>query len=100
MTTSSTADIANTVPLFRLVPVRLLMRDQFRSDRRIAGVTAPLLIMHGGRDPVIPIAFGQRLFALAREPKQFVRFAEGGHENLDHYGALDAAHRFIEGSNG
>jgi uncharacterized protein len=97
---TSTADIAGSLALFRLVPVRWLMRDQFRSDERIAAVTASLLIMHGGRDPVIPISFGERLFALAHEPKQFVRFDEGGHENLDDYGALEAAHRFIDASNG
>src|SRR4030081_573807 len=64
---------------FPLVPVRWLVRDRFRSDQRIERVKAPLLIMHGARDATIPISFGERLFALAREPKQFVRFPEGGH---------------------
>jgi uncharacterized protein len=77
------------------VPVRWLTRDQFRSDQRIGNVAAPLLIMHGGRDGVIPIAFGERLFALAHQPKQFVRFPEGGHENLDNYGAIETARQFI-----
>ena len=31
-------------------PVRLLMKDQFRSDERIGKVTAPVLILHGARD--------------------------------------------------
>src|ERR1700682_3196621 len=31
---------------FPFLPVRWLIRDQFRSDQRIARVTAPLLIMH------------------------------------------------------
>ena len=62
-----------------------------RSDERIARVTAPLLVMHGGRDSTIPIGFGQRLFALAREPKQFVRFDEGGHDDLANYGAIETA---------
>ena len=47
---------------------------------------------------VVPIRFGEQVFALAHEPKQFVRFSEGGHENLDTYGALDTAHRFINGA--
>src|SRR5438093_222607 len=68
---SSIADIA-AASLLRVMPVRWLLRDQFHSDERIARITAPLLIMHGGRDSTIPIAFGERLFALAREPKQFV----------------------------
>jgi hypothetical protein len=29
------------------------------------------------------------LFALAHEPKQFVRFPEGGHNDLDNYGAIE-----------
>jgi fermentation-respiration switch protein FrsA (DUF1100 family) len=90
---TSTADVAAS--LLRIVPVRWLMRDQFHSDERIARVTAPLLIMHGGRDPAISITFGERLFALAHEPKQFVRFPEGGHDDLDTYGATQTALQFV-----
>ena len=66
----------------------------------MARVTAPLLIMHGARDATIPIVFGERLFVLAREPKQLVRFPEGGHNDLDDYGAIDTARRFIAAANG
>ncbi|SDT43403.1 alpha/beta hydrolase [Bradyrhizobium canariense] len=97
---TSIADVAGVRPLFRAVPVHWLLRDQFRSDERIAAVTAPLLIMHGERDSVVPIGFGERLFALAHEPKQFVRFAGGGHDNLDDYGAIETAHHFMDASNG
>src|SRR5216683_3455943 len=66
---TSIADVAAS--MFPIFPVRWLMRDQFRSDERMARVTAPLLVMQGARDPTIPIALGERLFALAHEPKQF-----------------------------
>jgi fermentation-respiration switch protein FrsA (DUF1100 family) len=92
---TSTVDVAAS--LFRFAPIRLLMRDQFHSDERIARVTVPLLIMHGTNDPAIPIAFGERLFALAHEPKKLVRFPGGGHEDLDNFGALETARRFING---
>ena len=82
---------------FSFVPVRLLMKDQFRSDERIGRVTAPLLIMHGTDDPAIPFAFGERLFALANEPKRFVSLAGGGHDDLDRFGAVEIARRFING---
>jgi uncharacterized protein len=95
---TSIADVAASA--FPIFPVRLVLRDQFRSDQRIARVTAPLLIMHGARDATIPIAFGERLFALAHEPKQFVRFPEGGHNDLDDYGAIETARRFIDASKG
>jgi fermentation-respiration switch protein FrsA (DUF1100 family) len=77
-----------------------LIRDPFRSDQRIARVTAPLLIMHGARDATIPLRFGERLFARAREPKQFVRFPEGGHNDLDNYGAIETARQFINAAKG
>jgi uncharacterized protein len=95
---TSTAEVAAS--LLRLVPVSRLMRDQFHSDRRIAAVGAPLLVMHGDSDPAIPISFGERLFALAHEPKQFVRFAGGGHDNLDDFGAIETARRFIGAAKG
>ena len=95
---SSTVDVAGA--MFRIVPVSLLMRDQFRSDQRIARVTVPLLIMHGTNDQAIPIPFGERLFALAHEPKQFVRFPGGGHEDLDHFGAMETARQFINAPRG
>jgi fermentation-respiration switch protein FrsA (DUF1100 family) len=56
--------------------------------------------MHGARDPTIPIRFGERLFALAHQPKQFVRFPDGGHDDLDDYGAIETARHFIGASNG
>ncbi|MDE5445281.1 alpha/beta fold hydrolase [Bradyrhizobium sp. CSA207] len=90
---TSAVDLAAS--LYRFVPVRLLMRDPFRSDERVARVTVPLLVMHGTNDLVISIVFGERLFALAHEPKQFVRFAGGGHDNLDSFGAIETARRFI-----
>jgi uncharacterized protein len=93
---TSTADIAGAA--FPFMPVRWLMHDQFRSDERIARVNAPLLIMHGTDDPVIPIVFGERLFALAREPKKLVRCPGGGHDNLDDHGAIEVARQFIGGS--
>ena len=76
------------------------MRDPFHSDQRIARVKAPLLFMHGARDPTIPIVFGERLFALAHEPKQFVRFPDGGHNDLDDYGATATARQFIGAARG
>jgi uncharacterized protein len=95
---TSIADVA--VSAFRFLPVRWLVRDRFRSDQRIAGVTVPLLIMHGGRDPAIPIVLGERLFALAHQPKQFVRFPEGGHDDLADYGAIETARHFIAAAKG
>jgi uncharacterized protein len=95
---TSIAEIAASA--FPIFPVRLMMRDTFHSDQRIARVRAPLLIMHGERDSTIPIGLGERLFALAQESKQFVRFPEGGHNDLDDYGAMETARHFIGSAKG
>ncbi|MGA7488277.1 MAG: alpha/beta hydrolase [Xanthobacteraceae bacterium] len=76
------------------VPVRLLMKDQFRSDLRIGKVAAPLLVLHGDRDRVVPMALGERLYALANAPKRFVRFPGGGHDDLGDR-AVEAAREFL-----
>ena len=90
---TSAADVGAGV--YWYLPVQLLMKDPFRSDARIGKVTAPLLVLHGGRDRVVPISQGERLFARANEPKRFIRFAQGEHHDLDRYGALDAVRAFI-----
>lgn len=61
------------------LPVRWLMWDQFNSLAHIAAIRAPLLVVHGTRDDVVPYALGQRLFAVAAEPKQFVTLPGEGH---------------------
>ena len=90
---TSAADVGAGVYWF--LPVRLLMKDPFHSDARIGKVTAPLLILHGARDTVVPIALGERLYALANEPKRMVRFPNADHSNLDAHGAIDAARTFF-----
>ncbi len=79
------------------MPVGLLMKDQYRSDARIGKITAPVLILHGVHDDIVPYTMGERLFALTKAPKHFVRFLDGGHEDLDKHGALHAVGRFLAG---
>jgi uncharacterized protein len=82
---------------YPFAPVRWLMKDKFRSDERIGHVAAPLLVLHGEQDSIVPIRFGERLFALAREPKRMVRFAQGGHVDLDDHGAAKVVKEFLAG---
>jgi uncharacterized protein len=92
---TSTAAVA--AQRYWFMPVRLLMKDQFRSDERIANVTAPILILHGLNDRVVPYSMGEQMFDLANGNKHIVRFIDGGHEDLDQYGALHAVGRFLAG---
>ena len=74
---TSTADVASLT--YWYVPVSWLMLDQFRSLDIIPKVTAPILILHGTDDRIIPFALGERLYAAAPEPKRFVRIEGGSH---------------------
>jgi fermentation-respiration switch protein FrsA (DUF1100 family) len=80
---------------YPFLPVRLLMHDRFRSDERIGKVTAPVLVLHGERDTIVPIRYGERLYALIASPKKFVRLPEGHHSDLDSHGAQAAVRDFL-----
>lgn len=48
-----------------------LLDDRYSADRNIASVSPiPVLILHGTADHVIPWQDSEKLYALAREPKQ------------------------------
>ena len=82
---------------FPLLPVRWLMRDPFRSDLAIPQVRMPVLVIHGERDPIVPISSGRRLFGLANEPKTFISVPKGGHIVLDASGVFAEMSRWIDG---
>lgn len=90
---TSIADIAAQIYWF--FPVRLLIKDSFRSDLLIGTVTAPFLILHGDKDSIVPITLGDQLYKLITAPKRFVRFPGAGHNELAAYGALEAAKQFL-----
>jgi fermentation-respiration switch protein FrsA (DUF1100 family) len=60
-------------------PAKSLMASRFDNISKIARCTHPVLIVHGTTDHVIPLTHGERLFAAAREPKQFLPLP-----NVDH----------------
>jgi len=90
---SAAVDVA--ADLYWFLPVRVLMRDQFRSDLRMRTVTAPVLILHGEADTIIPIRYAERLLAGIAGEKRMVRYADGWHVDLDRHGAADEALRFL-----
>jgi fermentation-respiration switch protein FrsA (DUF1100 family) len=58
------------------------MKDQFSSDLRVGKVTAPVLVVHGENDFVVPMTLGKRLYGLIRAPKHFVSVPGAGHNDL------------------
>jgi fermentation-respiration switch protein FrsA (DUF1100 family) len=93
---TSAADIGAAA--YPFIPVRLLIKDPFRSDLRVPKITAPVLILHGERDRVVPISYGETLYGMNRAPKQFVRLPQAEHNDHDEHGGLEAVRPFIAGS--
>ena len=63
-------------------PLALLAGDRFDSLARVRTLAAPILVAHGDRDEVVPVALGEALFAAAREPKRFFRVAGAQHNDV------------------
>jgi fermentation-respiration switch protein FrsA (DUF1100 family) len=64
-----------------LTRIPLLPFDKFPNYKRISHVHCPVLIMHGTKDSIIGMWHGQKLFELAKEPKQFVTIAGADHND-------------------
>jgi uncharacterized protein len=69
------------------VPLGLVQTQKFDSLGKIGKLKVPVLMFHGVRDGVIPVALGKKLFEAAPEPKQLVLVEEGNHANISWYHA-------------
>lgn len=71
------------------IPGRWFMTDRYETRRHIAKITAPLLIMHGERDAIVPVEMGREIFALAQAPKTLRTFPQAGHDDHYKFGSYD-----------
>ena len=51
------------------LPVRLLLKDKYESNKKIQNIKSPILIMHGMVDNIVPFDMGKKMYELANEPK-------------------------------
>jgi fermentation-respiration switch protein FrsA (DUF1100 family) len=77
---SSIAEVAQAH--YWYVPAKWLIWDKWNSLARIGAVEAPILLIHGARDRVVPQRFGRKLFEAANEPKEAVFPEKADHLNL------------------
>lgn len=63
--------------------VASLARNTFDNISKIDKIEAPLLVVHGTNDQVIPFSMGREIFDRASAEKTFVEIRGGGHNNLD-----------------
>lgn len=80
------------------LPVAALLADRYPSISRIAQVAAPLLVIAGERDTLVPADLSRRLYERAGEPKRFVLVPGADHNSvqlLDGSQMVDAIVRFL-----
>ena len=78
------------------LPARYLVRDRFDTLAKIDRIGAPLFIVHGERDRIIPPDMARALLAAAAEPKEARFFPAAGHNDLYDHGAASAVIDFLD----
>ena len=81
---------------FPWMPVSLLLNHKFQSDKLIQQVKAPILIMHGEEDKVIPLEHGKRLHQRALSGVKFLAIENAGHNNLSEFSTHREAIKFFK----
>ena len=54
---------------YPFLPVKILLKDKYKSDEKIKNIKSPILVMHGKVDKLVPFHMGKKMFDLANEPK-------------------------------
>ena len=82
---TSLPDVLSTMK-WGWLPVSWVMTQRFDAAKQVASIGSPLLVVHGAEDKLISPELGQRLYAVAREPKVFVPVKGGPHHNTNAVG--------------
>jgi pimeloyl-ACP methyl ester carboxylesterase len=61
----------------------LIGRVRFDTRARVAAVDAPVWVLHGAADPVIPVWMGRAVHAAARRPGELLVVPGAGHNDLE-----------------
>ncbi len=81
---------------YPILPVGLVMQDQFRNDLWIEHVSEPVLVAHGTADRTIDVTNGERLYALAPNPNELWIVDGADHSDLWDAGIWDRAKPFFD----
>jgi uncharacterized protein len=95
---TSTVDVARSTYFW--LPLGLLLSDKYNNERNIRSVTAPVLVLHGAQDAVIPVEMGWQVYRAANEPKRIEVFPQGAHSDLFDHGAWRTVQAFLASLSG
>jgi uncharacterized protein len=78
------------------LPVRPFVLDRYETMRFLPQVTAPLLVMHGEDDRVVPVEMGKAVYAAANAPKEIATFPRAGHSDHHLHGSYEELFRWVD----
>ena len=77
---SSLVDVAfSKMPI---IPVKLLLNDKYESVKKINKIDSRLIVIHGQKDNVVPLKFGQKLFDAYNGEKEIHILDSAGHNDI------------------
>lgn len=68
---------------YPMLPISLLLKDKYDSISLASRVTAPILVLAGGQDKIVPLKHSKRLFdELDKDKRKMLVFEQAGHNNI------------------
>lgn len=81
------------------LPIKLLLKDKYKTDEKIQDINSSILIMHGKQDKIVPFFMGKKIFDLAKNPKHSF-FVDYDDHMMDYNNSLlDSLGKFIKSLN-
>lgn len=72
---------------FPVLPVKWLLKYEFKSNLYITKVKCPMTILHGTEDTVVPYESGKKLYTIASGEKELITVEGGEHNDLINFKA-------------
>ena len=81
------------------LPVKILLKDKYESEKKLRKINIPILVMHGEQDTIVPFEMGKRIYEISLQPK-YKYFNEIDDHMMDYNSQLiQSINRFIKSLN-
>jgi uncharacterized protein len=84
-------ELADTVPsIYKIFPVRLLLKDNYRNKEWLEGYNGKALVIHGTKDTIVPVRLSENLIPGAKRV-----LVDAGHNDIYTEDALEKIRAFL-----
>lgn len=90
---TSIVDVAEL--FYPYLPARQMMRDRYETLKHLKHVEAPMLVVHGEQDSIIPVEMGRKVAEQAHGEAEIVTFPDAGHSDHYNHGSFEVINSWI-----